>query len=341
VFSLHSEFMSSDSTVVNRPLGNDREAFHPANVWDAIVVGGGAAGLSAALMLGRARRSVLVIDGGEPRNRFAAHMHGVLGHDGRDPLDLLAKGRAEVAGYGGQVVSGTVAGVVEADDLLVVETVAGHRVRSRTLVAATGIRDRLPDIPGLAERWGRSVLHCPYCHGWEVRGRRFGVLATSAFSLHQAQLVRQWSDRVTYFDNGLGLLDADTRARLESRDIAIVLPAAVEVIGDGDAVTGVRTEDGRITAVDAIFTGGVLEPQDGYLGALALPRTDGPVGSFLTVDPAGRTGHPRVWAVGNLVNPQATVPVAISSGAMAGAQINFALVSKEFDAAARSSAAVA
>jgi thioredoxin reductase len=313
----------------------------PDTIWDVIIVGGGAAGLSAALMLGRARRSVLVIDGGEPRNRFARHMHGVLGHDGTDPHQLLAEGRAEVARYGGRIVSGIVARVSQADGSLVVETAAGDRTRSRALVAATGLRDRLPDIPGLAQRWGRSVLHCPYCHGWEVRDQHFGVLATSALSLHQVQLVRQWSERVTYFENGLGLLDTDTRTRLQSRGIGIVRPAVAEVLGTGDAISAVRTADGLLTPVDAVFTGGVPEPLDHYLSDLDLPRADGPVGSFLAVDPTGRTGHPRIWAVGNLVSPQATVPLAISSGATAGALINFELVTEEFDAAVARPAPVA
>jgi thioredoxin reductase len=298
-----------------------------------IIIGGGVAGLSAALMLGRARREVMVIDGGQPRNRFADHMHGVLGHDGVDPQELIAKGRAESAGYGVEQLPGNVRQVTEDAGLLVVETVAGDRLRSRAVIAATGVRDRLPDIDGLAEGWGRSVLHCPYCHGWEVRDQRFGVLATSELSLHQVQLVRQWSDQVTLFDVGLGPVDADIEKRLRSRDIEIVTSPVVRIVGDGDAIRGVQTRDGVVTAVDAIFTGGVLEPLDDYLSGLDLQRTVGPVGSFLTVDQTGRTSHRRIWAVGNLSNPNANVPMAISSGTMAGAVINYELVTDEFDAA--------
>jgi len=298
------------------------------------IVGGGVAGLSAALMLGRARRRVVVIDSGEPRNRFAAHLHGLLGHDGADPQQLIMEGRAEIARYGVKLRTGRVRQVLQAEDELVVETEAGEWIRSRAVIAATGVRDRLPDIPGLRHRWGRTVLHCPYCHGWEVRGQRLGVLATSPLSLHQAQLVRQWSERVTIFDAGLGVVPADVADRLRSRAIEIIDAPVAGIVGEGDTISGVRTADGMVHPVDAIFTGGVLEPLDGYLAGLDLPRTDGPAGSFLTVDATGRTGHPRIWAVGNLVNPGANLPVAISAGATAGGVINFELVSEEFDRAA-------
>src|SRR5689334_4196645 len=147
--------------------------------WDVIVVGGGAAGLSAALTLGRARRRVLVIDAGAPRNRFAAHAHGFLGHDGIDPAELLDRGRDEARAYGATIRLGAVERVEDADHGLAVTLAGGESLSTRALVVASGLTDVLPDIPGLAELWGKGVLHCPYCHGWEVREQRLGVLATS------------------------------------------------------------------------------------------------------------------------------------------------------------------
>ena len=306
-----------------------------ATTWDAIVVGGGAAGLSAALMLGRARRRALVIDAGSPRNRFAAHMHGVLGHEGTPPSELVRTGRDEVAGYGIEVLDADVDRVLDAGDHLTVMLADGRAEQARALVLATGITDELPDVPGLAQGWGTSVLHCPYCHGWEVRDQRLGVLATSPMALHQARLVRQWSDHVVLFSAALGDLDPEEERRLRARGIDIVTAPVIEVLGEGERISGLRTADGRTTEVEAVFTAGVQRPHDGFLAALGLQRTEPPfgLGSFLDVDPTGRTSHPRIWAVGNVVNPMANVPLAIGSGALAGTAVNGALVEEEFDLA--------
>ncbi|WP_413317719.1 NAD(P)/FAD-dependent oxidoreductase [Agrococcus sp. 1P02AA] len=330
------------------PASDSLTAAAPA--WDAIVVGGSAAGLSAALMLGRARRRVLVIDAGSPRNRFAAGMHGVLGHEGTAPADLVGRGREELAAYGVEVREGSVEGVSElaagslgpsaaspddADARLSVALPGAAPERARALIVATGIADELPAIPGLAERWGTSVLHCPYCHGWEVRGGRIGVIATSPMALHQARLVRQWSDRVVLFSAAAGAIDAADQRRLRSRGIELEASPVVEVLGEGEAVTGVRTADGRVTALDAIFTAGAPRPHDGFLAELGLARTEQPfgLGSFVTVDLTGRTSHERIWAAGNVVNPMANVPIAMAAGAMAGAAANGALVEADFDLA--------
>lgn len=299
--------------------------------WDVIVVGGGAAGLSAALMLCRARRRVLVIDAGEPRNRFAAHMHGVLGNEGTDPAELLRRGRAEVAQYGVELRESTVERVDASDLAVTVRLSDGETLTARALVVATGITDALPDIPGLAERWGTSVLHCPYCHGWEVRDQRLAVLTTSPLGLHQAQLVRQWSDQLVVFTAGLGALSDSDADRLRARGIQLVDEPVVEVLGDGNQVTGVRTAGGDVIEVDAIFTAGTLVPHDSFLAHLDLARAENPMGSFLAVDDTGRTSHERIWAVGNITNPGANVPMVISAGAMAGAMVNMALVTEDFD----------
>ncbi len=306
--------------------------------YDVVIVGGGAAGLSAALMLGRARRRVVVVDAGQPRNRFASHMHGVLGHEGLPPSELIAKGRTEVAAYGVEFVEGEVVRLDGAPDAteITVTLAEGGEIRARAAILTMGLTDELPDVPGLAARWGRTVLHCPYCHGWEVRGQRLGVLATSPMALHQVQLVRQWSDDVVFFAADAGPLAPDTLRRLRSRGIRVVTEPVVEIQGDGDDATidGVRTADGSVHQVDAVFTAGTLRPHAGFLAHLGLDHTDGSAGPVLAVDLAGRTSHPRIWAAGNVNNPMANVPLAIGSGSMAGAAVNAALVEEEFDAAA-------
>jgi thioredoxin reductase len=304
--------------------------------WDVIVIGGGVAGLSAALMLGRARRRVLVIDAGSPRNRFAAHMHGVLGNEGTDPAALLERGRSEASEYGVQFHAASVARVDETAEGMRVAVAGSGIYAARAVIVATGVSDDLPAIPGLAERWGRTVLHCPYCHGWEVRDRHLGVLATSLLSLHQAQLVRQWTNRVTVFTAAIGDLDAATEQRLRARGIELVAAPVAEILGEGDEIAAVRTESGEV-AVDAIFTGGVLRPHDDFLSHLGLAREDNPMGSFLRVDAMGKTSSDRIWAAGNVVSAGANVPMSIGAGTSVGAVVNAALVAADFDAAVAAS----
>lgn len=299
---------------------------------DVVVIGGGPAGLAAALMLGRSRRRVLVIDAGSPRNRFAAHMHGVLGNEGADPAELLARGRDEVAEYGVRVVEGAVDRVDLVDGGVRVAVAGGVTHEARAALVATGITDELPEVPGLAQRWGTTVLHCPYCHGWEMRDRRLGVLITSPLGLHAAELVRQLSEQVTVFVAGVAV-DEATRHRLGARGVRLVDSPVTEIAGEGDAIEAVRTADGRNHPIDALFTMARPRAHEDFLAHLGLARTETPFGSFLAVDPMGKTSDERIWAAGNVSNPMANVPMSIGAGTMAGAALNGALTAADFDAA--------
>lgn len=292
--------------------------------WDTVIVGGGVAGLSAAQMLGRARRRTLVIDSGSPRNRFAAHMHGVLGHDGIDPIELLRRGIAEARSYGVEVRTGAVNRVVD-DGVLRVSLTDAVTLSTRSLLIASGVVDDLPPAEGLARLWGSRVLHCPYCHGWEVRDQRIGVIATSPLSAHQIELVRQWTPHLTAFTADLGELDALTRSRWAARGI-LLSPSPVIRVDEADAgALLVASADGSVTEVDALFTApNPRIPLDAFAD-LDLRRADGP-GAPLAVDAMGATSHPRVWAAGNVVAPFASVPMAMGAGAAAGAAVNAALV---------------
>lgn len=316
--------------------------------WDAIVIGGGAAGLSAALMLGRSRRRVLVVDSGEPRNRFAAHMHGVLGDDGTSPAELLRRGREELSAYDVTFRPGAVTGVenIDPDDDeagLTVRFADAPAATTRALILATGMTDGLPDIPGVRDFWGTGVLHCPYCHGWEVRGRRLAILGTTEMSLHQAQLVRQWSDDLVFFTAALhepetGEIDPAVAARLRSRGVKLVDTPVVEVLSRDGELSGVRLADGAEVEVDAIFVASEARPHDHLVAHFDLERATNPMGSFLATDMTGKTSHPRIWAAGNVSNPGATVPVSMSAGSMAGGMVNMALVTEEFDRAVQTAA---
>jgi len=301
-------------------------------LWDAVIIGGGAAGLSAAQMLGRSRRRTLVIDGGQPRNRFTDHMHGILGHDGRNPADLLADGRRELERYGVEVRSGTVTEVADREETVAITTDEGT-AHARTLLLATGITDQLPEIPGLAERWGRSVIHCPYCHGWEVRDQRIGVLATAPPQVHLGFMVRQLAKHVTVFLQRDGLLEEAERARMIARGITVSDGAITEIRGPGDAITEVVTADGTTHAIDALFAGGAPIPHDDALANLGLDRTEVAGASVIAVDEMGKTSHPRIWAAGNVIQPMANVPMSASAGTWAGAHMNGFLVGEDVDRA--------
>ena len=297
----------------------------PPQPWDVIVVGGGSAGLSAALMFGRARRRVLVLDGGEPRNAVAAHMHGVLGHDGRPPLELLAMGHAELGRYDVERRLARATDVrLEADGVVVVT--ADEEFRARRLIVATGLSDELPSIPGIEQHWGSGVVVCPYCDGWEHRDERIAVLATSPASVSYVQLLRQWSSDVVFLLGDVPEPEADDVAALEARGIAIERRGIHRVVADSDRLTGIELVDGDVLEVDVIFTHTRVTPNDALLRSLGAEVTEE---GWAVVDPSGRTSVPSVWAIGNLVNPSANVPVSIAAGSMAGAAVNMDLIAED------------
>jgi thioredoxin reductase len=303
--------------------------------WDVVVIGGGPAGLSAALMLGRARRRVLVVDAGTPRNRFAPHMHGVLGHDGKPPQQLIAEGRREVESYGVVVHSGTVTGLEAAVPRFTVTIEGGERVTARRVILATGLRDEVQQIPGLADQWGTGAVMCPYCDGWEVRDSGIGIVASGPDSVHQAQLLRQWSPRVTYFRCGTELPD-EQRARLIARGISVEESPVVEVLADAGKLTGVALDDGRVIPLDSIFTWPTPAPLHGLLLDLGAEVADSPFGvPFVITDPFGKTTVDGVWAIGNVATVSANVPLSMGMGSFAGAAVNADLIEEEIEAALR------
>lgn len=288
--------------------------------YDVVVVGGGAAGLTAALVLGRARRRVAVVDAGAPRNAPAAHMHGFLSRDGLPPADLLAAGRAEVTGYGVELVDDEVVGI-EAG--FVVRLAGGRVLPARRILVATGVRDDLPEIPGVRERWGRDLLHCPYCHGWEVRDQPLGVLGTEAGSVQHAQLVRQWSGDVAFFAHTYALTAAE-RFELEACGIRVVDGEVASLVIEADRLTGVELAGGRVLARSAVFVRPRNVPHaDGLLPGLGCEVDDH---GFVTVDATGRTSTLGVWAAGNVVDPRAQVITAAGAGSAAAIAINADLV---------------
>ncbi|GIM88299.1 oxidoreductase [Paractinoplanes toevensis] len=298
------------------------------DAYEVVVVGGGAAGLSGALMLARSRRSVLVVDAGEPRNAPADGVHGLLGREGMPPLELVARGRDEVRGYGGEIVTGTVARVRPDGDGFVVGLGDGRDVRAKRLLVTTGLVDELPDVPGLRERWGRDVVHCPYCHGWEVRDQPIAVIATGPASIHHALLFRQLTDDLIFFRHEQPALTEAQAGDFAARGITVVDGpiAAVEVTGD--AISGIRLASGSVVPRRVVAVATRMIARAGFLDGLglkAVPHQSG-MGEHIPVDATGRTEVPGVWAAGNVTDLSAQVGSAAAAGAFAGAQINFDLV---------------
>lgn len=299
--------------------------------YDVVVIGGGAAGLSGALMLSRSRRSVAVIDAGHPRNAPAHGIHGLLGREGMSPRDFLDLGRGEVRSYGGDVVAGEVmAATGTLEHGFEVTLADGRRTSARRLLVTTGLVDTLPDVPGIAERWGTDVLHCPYCHGWEVRDRKIGILATGPMAAHQAQMFRQLSPDVTVYAHA-AMPEPEALAGMAARNIAVVDARVVGLVVTDDQLSGVRLSDGTTSPCEALVVTTHLEARAAFLSDLGLelePHPSG-FGVYLSADPVGKTSVPGVSAAGNVVDLMAQVGASAASGAMAGAMINGELIIEE------------
>lgn len=308
------------------------------NGYDVVIVGGGAAGLGGALTLTRARRSVLVVDAGAPRNAPAAHMHNYLGRDGVSPGALLTTGRDEVAGYGGEVVDGEVVDATATGGGFLVRLGDGRSVTARQLLVAGGLVDVLPAVSGLRERWGRDVLHCPYCHGWEVRDTAIGILATGPLAAHQAVMWRQWSADVVVFAHTAPEFAREERERFAALGIEVVDGVVDGLAVEDDRLTGVRVEGRGTYAREALVVPPRFEVRVGFLRGLGLApvaqEAGGEVlGSYLPVDQFGATEVPGVWAAGNITDPRAQVISAAAAGVTAGTMINAALIEQDVVAA--------
>ncbi|MFJ9082759.1 NAD(P)/FAD-dependent oxidoreductase [Streptomyces sp. NPDC102384] len=304
------------------------------DTYEVVIVGGGTAGLTAALILGRSRRSVLVVDAGEPRNAPAAHMHGFPSRDGMPPAEFLAEVRREVTEYGVELVRDRVT-AAEPDGAgeFEVTLADGGRVHARRLVIATGLVDELPDIPGLAERWGDDVIHCPFCHGYEVRDRPIAVLYRKATGIHQALLFSGLSSDVTLFLNGADEDDLPDEhwQTLAAAGVSVVSGKVDGIEVTNDRLTGVRLEGGRVFPRSVLVVPTVMVPRDSLLNALGARTKDTPAGPFVEVDPTGLTSVPGVWAVGNATGPAEQVVNAASAGYRAGVTLHAQLLHADLD----------
>lgn len=290
---------------------------------DVVVVGGGAAGLAAAIALGRSRRSVVVVDAGQPRNAPADGAHNVLGQEGIPPLELLARGRAEAAAYGVRIVTGSVTGASGALNGFTVEVDHGAtRVQARRVVLATGLVDDLPGVPGVEQAWGHSVLHCPFCHGWEVRDQRIAVLGRNENALHQVMLFRQLSDDVTLFLHEAPEPTDEQWEQLAALGVRVVTPRVERLVVDGTQVQAVEIEGGRAFEADAVVVAPRFVARTEVYEMLGGERMTTPFGVQISADPRGATAVPSVWVAGNAGEIMAMIVAAAASGVGVGAAVH-------------------
>lgn len=293
---------------------------------DVIVIGGSFAGQSAAMQIARARMNVLLIDAGSPRNRFAEASHGFLGQDGRAPTAIMCEATSQLLRYPtAQVLQGEAQDVLQEPDRFIVQLADGGEYQAKRLVLATGVSDTLPNIPGMAERWGETVLHCPYCHGYEVRDHCLGIIATNPMSAHQAALIPDWGP-ATYFTQGIYEPDPEQAILLGKRGVVIERVPVISLIGDAPGLDAVELADGRLIEVAAVFTAPKTRPTSPIAERLGCLMEDGPTGPFIKVDAWGATSVSGVYAAGDATSPMHNATVASASGVLVGIAAHQSLV---------------
>ncbi|KAA9369799.1 NAD(P)/FAD-dependent oxidoreductase [Ochrobactrum quorumnocens] len=293
---------------------------------DAIIIGGSFAGLTAATYIARGRRSVRVIDAGKPRNRFAEHSHGFFAQDGSNPAAMLETARAQVLVYPSvEITKGQAIGGTGGIDEFSIELDTGETVRGRRLIFAFGISDELPDVPGLPERWGNSVIHCPYCHGYEFSGRKLGVLNLSPMSAHQAMLIAEWGP-TTFYLNGGNEPDEATLLELENRGITIEPAKVVGLRGEGTSLSEIELADGRMTSAEALY----IAPRNRLNSSLAeqfgCTLEEMPLGKTIKTDEMKATSVAGIYAAGDVTRGAHSVAWSVSDGVTAGVSAHRSLV---------------
>lgn len=309
---------------------------------EVVVVGGSAAGLGAALQLSRQRRSVFVIDSGEPRNAPATAMHSYLGHEGRPPADFLRIAQEEVRSYGTEILSGRALDVTRDEDGFHLTVTGGHVIHARRVIAATGASDELPDIPGLVDHWGGAVIHCPFCHGYEARDQHIAALVTSPLGLHPLPLLRQLTDRLTVVVHAGVVADDPQLEALRAAGVEVIAQPVERIVNDdAGALHALRLTDGREVRAETVLVGTRLHARVEPFASVGLTASDHPSGvaTYVEADAmSGATSVPGLYAVGTVAEPMLQVLPTAAAGTRVGSLVSFDLAQEDLAAAARPSA---
>lgn len=293
---------------------------------DVVIIGGSFAGLSAALQLGRARRKVTVLDTAMPRNRFAEHAHGILGHDGTAPLDILAAARAQFEPYRSVTFRTVGASTIAGErDRFTVTLLNGEAIETRRILLSHGITDIMPEIDGFARAWGKTVLHCPYCHGFEVADRRLGILYFSPLSAHVASMLPDWSGDLTLFADGHAI-EPEFRAWLQRKGIKLFEPKVSRIIETDGVISSVVLATGEEVGLDALFVGPKQKPSADFHTQLGLAMDEMPLGPVIHVDEMYQTSVPGIYAAGDVASPRQAAPLAMAAGNLAGVNCHHSLL---------------
>lgn len=286
---------------------------------DAIIIGGSFAGLAAALQLGRARRKVIVLDTGLPRNRFGHHSHGVLGHDHKPPMDILSEARKQLARYPAiKLVNARADSISGAIDDFSVLTGDGERLAARRVILSYGVADQMPHVPGFSECWGTSIVPCPYCDGFEVADQHWGVVWSGPHSHPSVRLFQDWTDKLTVFADGHDIAP-ELQADLAHRKIPVVDGRIIEIVHQNGHIATVHLDTGRHVAVDILFAQPRNRPSASLHESLGLATVDTPTGIALKVDERRQTSMPGIYAAGDLATSfLPSVTQSSWQGAMAG-----------------------
>lgn len=296
-------------------------------MFEVVIVGGSSAGLSAALVLGRARRRVLVFDDGKPCNRFSHASHGFLTRDGVNPAELLAIGREQLARYETVTLrNARVTAIAQGEGGFSIESDSGELVQARTVLLATGIKDVLPELPGIEVLWGASVIHCPYCDGWEVRDQPVAVYVTNATAFHRATMLRQWTDKLTLCTGGEASLNDEQRAALARLGVLIIDQPVARLEANGDRLERIVFADGSTLDCVALFVSPKMEHRTPFAERLGCALTEQ---GYVQTDHLGRTSVPGVYAAGDLTSPLRSVANAVAQGSAAGAGINADMITAD------------
>lgn len=291
-------------------------------MYDVVIVGGSYAGMAAALQLSRARKTVAVIDAGQRRNRFATSAHGILGQDGRDPGEIAREAKEQLLRYPTVTwIDDTVISAKASGETFAIQTGDTGDIEGARLILASGVTDELPEVPGLAERWGRAVFHCPYCHGYELDQGSLGVLAVGDVSLHQALLIPEWGP-TTFFTNGAIDIDEDQRRQLDARGVIIEQERVIGIEGEAD----IRLADGRVIELAGLFVASMLQVSSPLAHQLGCEFDESPLGTTVRTNGMQETTVKGVFACGDIARPAGNVTFAMADGTMAGAATHRSLM---------------